>query len=376
MGRAQIELLATGNQESMRNIGQDRIRSIRIPLPPVTEQRRIVAAIEEQFTRLDAAVASLRRARANLKRYRAGVLAAAIDAKLVVPESELAKALGRSYESAGQLLARIGGKNGSPTPSVATTPTMSRSLPEGWVWTTVGYLADVATGATPLRGRTDYYANGTVPWITSSATGGKYVDSANESITERALRETNAKVFPAGTLLVAMYGEGKTRGQVTELRIAAATNQALAALIFTRPWDDVRPFVKVFFANYYERLRSFSSGAVQPNLNLSIIRNTAIPLPPLPEQHRIVAGVERRLSAVEQLEASVEANLRRAQRLRHVMLKRALEGKLVAQDPTDEPASVFLERSRAERTSTNGIARRTTTRVKPASTSLQQQLPL
>src|SRR5438874_2059346 len=105
MGRAQIEALATGNQESMRNIGRDRIRSIRVPLPPVTEQRRIVAAIEEQFTRLDAAVASLLRARAKLERYRASVLTAAVEGRLIAADSDRARP-----------------RNGSaPTPELAPT---------------------------------------------------------------------------------------------------------------------------------------------------------------------------------------------------------------------------------------------------------------
>jgi len=92
-----------------------------------------------------------------------------------------------------------------------------------------------------------------------------------------------------------------------------------------------------------------ASGGVQPNLNLSLIRATRIPLPPLAEQERIVAEVERRLSIVSALEKAVEANLKRAQRLRQAILKRAFEGRLVPQDPNDEPASVLLERIRAER---------------------------
>ena len=104
-----------------------------------------------------------------------------------------------------------------------------------------------------------------------------------------------------------------------------------------------------FFRKNYDDIRRLSSGGVQPNLNLSIIRATAIPLPPLTEQLRIVEEVERRLSVVQALEAAVEANLRRAERLRQAILKRAFEGRLVDQDPDDEPAALLLERIRSQR---------------------------
>ncbi len=128
-----------------------------------------------------------------------------------------------------------------------------------------------------------------------------------------------------------MYGEGKTRGKVSELRIDAATNQACAILVFESA-ANVKPFVKIFLQKNYDDIRRLSSGGVQPNLNLSIVKQTQVPLPPLPEQHRIVAEVERRLSVVAALEAMVTANLARASRLRQAVLKRAFEGRLVGQE--------------------------------------------
>src|SRR5262249_28331190 len=161
--------------------------------------------------------------------------------------------------------------------------------------------------------RADYYRGGTIAWVTSAATSRPFVDRAEEYITELAISETNAKVFPSGTLLVAMYGEGKTRGKVTEMRISAATNQAVADLHFGGTAADSKPFVKLFLRQNYERLRRLASGGVQPNLNLTLIRDMPIPLPPLQEQSRIVEEVERRLSAVDELESEVEANLKRAE---------------------------------------------------------------
>ena len=110
-----------------------------------------------------------------------------------------------------------------------------------------------------------------------------------------------------------------------------------------------RPYAKLFMHSNYEETRRLSSGGVQPNLNLALIKQIAGPLPPLAEQQRIVSEVERRVSVIQQSEVAVEASLTRAERLRQSILKQAFSGQLVPQDPNDEPASVLLERIKAER---------------------------
>lgn len=323
---------------NINNLKRSDVQRTHIPLPPLPEQRRIVAEIEKQLTRLDAAVGGLERARAGLRRYRASVLHAAVEGRLVPTEASLARAEGREFESASQQLSQLG---------ISTLVDVSPTT-EGWAACELGRLARVETGATPLRSRPEYYG-GDIPWVTSGALNLPFVDAAQEHITELAIRETNAKIFPPGTMLVAMYGEGKTRGKSAEMRIAAATNQACAAVLFNDATQPMKPYVQQFLRKHYDDLRRQSAGGVQPNLNLSIVRSIVIPVPPTAEQHRIVAEVERRLSIAEKLEAAVADGLRRATALRRSILKRAFEGRLVPQDPDDEPAEVLLERIRAER---------------------------
>jgi type I restriction enzyme S subunit len=307
------------------------VRNHPVPLAPAPVQHLIVAEIEKQFTRLDAAVAALRRAKANLARYKAAVLKAAVEGRLVAQDP--------NDEPAAVLLARILAERraqweaANPKkpyvepkgPDVAGLP----RLPVGWVWATVEQVAEVGTGATPKRENNLYWAKGTVAWLTSSVVNSEYVAEAEEYITETALRETNAKIFPSGTLLVAMYGEGKTRGKVTEMRLDAATNQALAALTFHPPADWIRPFVKFVLMAGYEAMRRLSSGGVQPNLNLSHIKQTIVPMPPIEEQKRITFEVDRHLSVIQATQQVITANLARAEGLRQGVLGKAFRGELV-----------------------------------------------
>lgn len=249
-----------------------------LPLPHLTDQKHIVSEIERQFSRLDEAVANLRRVKAKLNHYRASVLAEAF-------EGRLAKCFGG----------------------------------EDWKWSTVREIATVGTGATPLRSRRHFYEGGTVPWVTSSAVNQPYVDSVDQYVTEKALAETNLTLYPPGTLLVAMYGEGRTRGKCSELRISATTNQALAALQVD---PSLKAWVKLFLERNYEETRRIASGGVQPNLNLGLIRSIRLPIPSAVVRDAIIGEVERRFSLVSEVASEVTASLARAQALRSAILDR------------------------------------------------------
>jgi type I restriction enzyme S subunit len=328
-----------GKGGAQPNINQEIIRNLPLPLPPLPEQKKIVAKIEELFSDLDAGVANLKKVQANLKRYRAAVLKAACEGKLVPTEAELQKAAGKNgknFETGEQLLQRIlaarhkswagrGKYKEQENPDTNNLP----ALPEGWTWATVDQVSSVGTGATPNRGNNRYWSNGDIPWITSSAVNSMFVESCTEYVTKAALEETNLTIYPKHTLILAMYGEGKTRGMVSELLLDATTNQALAAIEMVGCSDSCRKYLKTFLQGHYEDMRRLASGGVQPNLNLSLVRQISFPLPSLAEQERIVADVERRLSVIDELETTVTANLKRAEHLRQTILKKAFEGGLV-----------------------------------------------
>jgi type I restriction enzyme, S subunit len=206
-------------------------------------------------------------------------------------------------------------------------------LPRGWCIVQIQDIADVGTGATPKRGTKEFYESGTIPWITSGAVSQGLITHAEEFITEAAIRATNCKVFPSGTIVMAMYGEGKTRGSVAELAIEAATNQALAAIVLRQNGAVSGKYLTSFLTSQYSQLRGLAAGGVQPNLNLQSVKNTSLPLPTLAEQKRIVA----KLDALDAKSARARTELARIEtlvsRYKQAVLSKAFSGELTREWP-------------------------------------------
>ncbi len=303
--RNQLEQLSTSTTVALVN--KSNFNSVKFRIAPLIEQKAIVKKIEALFSSLDSGIADLRKAQEQLVIYRQAVLKKAFEGEY--PQK------------------------------------------------TIVEIADVNTGATPKRGNLDFWENGTIPWVTSTVVNNDYVNEPSELITENAIKQTNCKLIPKGSLLVAMYGEGKTRGKCSELNIDTATNQALAGITLFEEHKNSKLFVKWFFVKNYEEIRLLSSGGVQPNLNLSIIKNTIIPFPQPSEQQRIIKEIESRLSVCDKVEESIIESLEKAVALRQSILKKAFEGTLLSAeeiaickaDKDYEPASVLLERIKKEK---------------------------
>ena len=137
-------------------------------------------------------------------------------------------------------------------------------------------ICKVQTGATPSRKNSSYYDGG-IPWVKTGEVNGGKIEETEEYITELAVQETNCRKFPIGTILVAMYGQGATRGKVGILNCAAATNQACAALIALACED--QEYIFAVLRNCYDELRNLGRGGTQPNLNLTLVKNFEIPWP-------------------------------------------------------------------------------------------------
>ncbi|HGL5383445.1 restriction endonuclease subunit S [Burkholderia orbicola] len=174
--------------------------------------------------------------------------------------------------------------------------------PKRWPMSAIEDLCSVRTGATPRREQRLYYDGGTIPWVKTGEICESSIVDVEEHITEKAVEETNCKVFPVNTILVAMYGQGQTRGRVGLLKVPAATNQACAAIL---PGERINQnFLYALLMMQYERLRAMGRGGNQANLNLGMIKSFRVPCPPLGAQLHFE---ERRESVVSITAQQAEA---------------------------------------------------------------------
>jgi type I restriction enzyme S subunit len=309
-----------------QRISRMNLGTLEVCVPELEAQANLASLLDEAALLRQSAKFHLGAAHKATERFRQAILQAACSGRLTADWRERHETIQGADELVASItrdrMRRIGRRFKEATP-----PEVEASIPETWTWTTVGALADVATGATPLRKRNDYY-NGTIPWVTSGAVNAGQITEAREYISETAIKETNAKVFPTGTLLVAMYGEGQTRGRVAELCIPAATNQAVAALLFDDANEQLRPYLLVFFLENYERIRQLSFGGVQPNLSLGVIRNTVLPLPPYEEQVEIVRRIAQLTTVLEDVGVRITSCTRRVERTSQAILFKAFRGEI------------------------------------------------
>lgn len=314
------KLVNQGIGGAQPNISQTILKNLDLPLPPKPTQLAIVSKIEELFSEIEKGVESLFTAKQQLKTYRQSVLKWAFEGKL---------SANYDYDLDDEMNTMIKqDKNHSSSQNQNNHSSDIDELPKGWKWVSIKDVANVGTGATPLKSKSEYYG-GNIPWVTSGALNEEYVREATDFVTEKAIKETNLSIYPKHTLLVAMYGEGKTRGKCSELLIEACTNQAIAALSFQGHDISIKPYLKYFLLKNYNDVRKKSSGGVQPNLNLGIIKKLEFPLAPVEEQHKIVEAIESRLSVADKMEESITQRLQQAEALKQSILKKAFEGKLV-----------------------------------------------
>jgi type I restriction enzyme S subunit len=314
----------------------DQIAARELPVPPVDMQRCIVAEIERQFSRLDEAVANLQRVKANLKRYKAAVLKGAVEARIVQSEADSSRRHGRGYETGAALLRRIiearheqwtrGGKYKSPEPAdQRATP----EIPEGWTWATLDQLTiQIADVDHKMPKATE----GGVPYVsTKDFTGDDGIDfSGAKRIAPADYQALCRKVTPSrGDILLSRYGTvGEVRVVAVDVPFQASYSIAILKPVCGFGFVD---FIATAMRSdvVQTQIKRDVRATAQPDLGLAHIRQFIVPLPPLAEQHRIVAEIDRRLSIVREVEAEVDANLKRAQVLRQAVLQGAFACKLL-----------------------------------------------
>lgn len=286
-----------GSGTTFKEMSKKRMDAVPFILPPTAEQERIVAAIEEHLSRL-----------AGIEESLTSTKSKTLDLKAV----------------------------------------LAKTAVRGWPTAQLGDLADVFVGSTPSRKKPELWG-GPVPWVSSGEIQFCRIRHTRESVATTAVQPD--RIHPPGTVLLGMIGEGRTRGQAAVLEIAAAHNQNSAA-IRTQPSKLDPSWLFHVFSAQYESNRRVGSGNNQPALNKARVQGLRVPVPPLSDQRKLAEQLDEATMALDQLSAEFEGVLQRCAALRRAVLSEAFAGRLVAQDPNDEPASVLLERIAASRMST------------------------
>ena len=279
----------------------------------------------------------------DTKKLRQKILDLAIRGKLVPqdPNDEPASVLLERIRAEKERLIKEGKikrgkKSASDTPHYENVP---YDLPEGWEWQKLGDIGTWQSGATPSRLNKDYYG-GDIPWLKTGDLNDDYIYEIPETITQKALEETSVKLNPAGSVLIAMYGA--TIGKVGILTFPATTNQACCACVDYQGIEKMYLFY--FLLSHKEEFIMLGGGGAQPNISKEKIVDTFIPIPPLLEQNRIVNAIEQWFYLIDTLETAKEDLKTSIEHAKSKILDLAIHGKLVPQDPNDEPAIELLKR--------------------------------
>ncbi|MGO4957489.1 restriction endonuclease subunit S [Luteococcus sp. Sow4_B9] len=288
-------LAAAGKGATQKNIGQGTLKAWPISFPSsLDEQRRIVELVEEHLSHLDAADAALKGAQNK------------------------ARALGSAA------LEQLVSESSENSPLVM-----------------LGDLASISSGTTPSRGNKAFWTDGSIPWITSGDLWAEDITEARQWVTSAALESTPLRMLPSGTLLVAMYGEGKTRGTVAELQISATINQACAAVQVSDP--ALRSWVRLILQANYSTMRKLAVGGVQPNLNQGLIRQIPIPLPEPQVRRAILARADVLRTGATRLRAQIGKTEARSTNLGRAVLAAAFSGRLTGHKSDTEVIKELAE---------------------------------
>jgi type I restriction enzyme S subunit len=338
---------ASGVGGSLMRVKPATVKDYPLPIAPENEQKCIVAEIEKQFSRLAEAVDNLKRVKANLKRYKASVLKAAVEGKLteewrkkhtdVEPADKLLERIlaERRIKWEEAELAKMKAKGKVPkddkwkkkyreptNPDFAGLP----SLPSSWAWTSVDYLGEVVTGTTPSTKKKEYYG-GNIPFFKPTELDQGYYLSAAATYLTKAGAE-KARLIPSHSVMVTCIGA--TIGKIGLSRVHGTTNQQINTLIPDSRYMSSQYLYFAFISPFFfKQIVDNSSSTTLPIINKSKFTALPIMVPPLEEQIIIVDEIECRLSLADKVGAIANVTLRRAERLRQSILKKAFSGQLI-----------------------------------------------
>lgn len=267
------------------------------PLPCFLEQTRIASFLDTKCAQIDAIIEKQQQVIEKLKAYKQSVITEAVTKGLdpAVPMKD------SGVEWIGM-------------------------VPEHWHIPKLMYVASISSGGTPDRNHPEYW-DGNIYWIKTGELLNQEIWSAEEKITELGLMNSSAKVFPEDTLLVAMYGQGKTRGMTALLKVPATTNQACAGIRVIDKSVSVH-YLWMFFICAYDAIREIAAGSGQPNLSSTLINNFRITVPSIHEQDRILNYINHRCSKIDEIISMKTTTISKLGSYKKSIIYEAVTGKM------------------------------------------------
>ena len=291
-----VNSLAKGVRERSTEFRWSDASEVILPVPDVSEQNAIATFLDRETAKIDALVAEQEKLIALLQEKRQAVISHAVT-KGLDPNVPM-------KDSGVEWLGEV---------------------PGHWEVGALSYLSTIETGSTPDR-NDDRYWNGSIPWLKTGEINWAPIREAEEFITEEGLANSAAKLSPAGTMLMAMYGQGVTRGRVALLEIEAAYNQACAAITFGHR---IRPtFGRYFFMAAYDHIREGGNETSQMNLSAGLIAKFRMTIPPIGEQTKIVDWLDVELAKLDVLSGEAELAITLLQERRTVLISAAVTGQI------------------------------------------------
>lgn len=345
-----LSQLFTGT--TIKHLPQVALQKIALPLPPAAEQRRIVAKLDALTARLARARAELDRVPVLAEREHVALLRAGVSGSLTAAWRATA-----DCEPIANTLARVpapqqgrGGREATdkviPGTAGIAVNDPGTPLPPGWAWVPLLRVAKQETGHTPSRSKPEYW-DGVVPWIgirDAGAHHGRIIETTMQTISEAGLANSSARLLPAGTVCLSRTA---SVGYVTMMKTSMATSQDFATWTCTEAL--LPEYLLYALMAEGDDIRRFGMGSTHTTIYFPEIRAFHIALPPVEEQREIVARLKNALARADRMEAEATRARALIDRLEATILGRAFRGELVPQDPNDEPASVLLDRIRAQR---------------------------
>ena len=296
----QVQLELAANGITRYGIPKSAIGSTLVPVPPIGEQRAIVDYLDRETARLDALVAEHRRLLGLLDEKRGALVTGAV-----------IRGLNRAVPVRDSGVPWIG------------------EIPAHWELWKLGHVASVGNGSTPNRGRREYWEDGDVPWLNSSVVNRGEVTGAEQFVTRRAVRECHLSIVKRGAVLVAITGQGKTRGRAAVLSMDATINQHIAFIssrgAHLSPW-----YLKWTLSAAYDYLRSISDdvGGTKGALTCEELANLRVPVPPAAEQREIVREIAARTRAIDDLATAAERTVALLRERRSALIAAAVTGRI------------------------------------------------